>query len=302
MDSLIAGNKPSIKIKALLAVTGFFVLSHLNLVFAAENPVGTIIGFSGTIEYQSAPLEPVAEVKSGKVQLVSLEKWEKASFRQAVYARDTFRTSRKSRLKILLVDKSLIALGPNSKMKIESYLYNKNEKLRQGVIGLVHGFSSYIVNKSQTNKISNFKIVTPTANLSARGTHGFVAFSLKNTFTANKAGKVLTSNVRPEFPGVVELGKMMGNNVPVNGPPAPAQAISQETMDNIEKIVMGLSGNGSSGTKGTGGGPLVEINESKVDGGTGEQNTEFFSGFFAPENNPFPDVPGGENLMQTCNN
>ncbi len=317
--------KPLIYAKSILWVTVFILFSNLSYSFAAENPVGTIIGISGTIEYYSSGNgESVAEAKPGEVQRVSFKKWEKARFHQAVYAKDKFRTARKSRLKILLADKSLIALGPNSEMKVESYLYNKNEKLRQGVIGLVHGFSMYIVNKSQTNKKSSFKMVTPTANLSARGTQGYVAFSPKDTYTANKAGNLLTSNVDPDIPGIMELGRMMGNNVPVDGPPTPARPVSPETMKNIEKIVMGLTGGDAGNGLEGGGGPLIETQESEEDGGemekettfengktedqmttlengkTGKQDTEFFEGFFAPENNPFPDVSEGENFMTTC--
>ncbi len=302
MPSSKTGKNPSIKLKTFLPIIVIIAFIDTGLLSAAENPVGTIIGISGTIEYQSGSPESVADAGPGGVQKVSFNKWEKAEFRQAVYARDTFRTARKSRLKILLADKSLIALGPNSKMKVESYLYNKNEKLRQGVIGLVHGFSSYIVNKSQTNKNSSFRMVTPTANLSARGTTGFVAFSKNNTSTANKAGKLKTSNVRRDIPGSVELRDMMGNNVPVDGPPAPAKPVSPATMNNIEKIVMGLNRNTSGGGNRGGGNPLVEVQENKEDGGEGEENTEFFDRFFDPVNNPFPDQPGAENTMMTCKN
>lgn len=288
-------------LKVILCIALFVLFPSASLVYAADNSVGTIIGISGTIEYRSAIGEPVAEAKSGGVQRVSFGKWENAQFRQPVYAKDIFRTSRKSRLKILLADKSLIALGPNSEMKVESYLYNRKEKLRQGVIGLVHGFSMYIVNKSQTNKKSSFKMVTPTANIAARGTHGYVAFSPKNTFTANKVGSVLTSNVLPGIPEIVELGPLMGNNVPANGPPTPAKPLSPDTMKHIGNIVMGLVSSGSGGGQG-GGDPLIYVQGSEDGGGEGGQNTEFSEGFFNPENNPFPDAIGEENFMTTCNN
>ncbi len=209
--------------------------------FAAENPVGKIIGVTGTIEYLSAGSEPVAQAKPGEVQRVSFEKWEKVEFHQAVYAQDKFRTSRKSRLKILLADNSLIALGPNSEVKVESYLYNKDEKLRQGVIGVAHGLSMYIVNKSQTNKDSSFRMVTPTANIAARGTQGYTSSSEVNTFVANRVGCVEDSNVNPDIPGVVKLCEKMGNNIPKDGPPTPAQPLSAEAIDQINVMVLGLA-------------------------------------------------------------
>ena len=208
---------------------------------AAENPVGKIIGITGTIEYLPAGSEPVAEAKPGEVQRVSFEKWEKVKFHQAVYAKDTFRTARKSRLKILLSDNSLIALGPNSEVKVESYLFNKEDKLRQGVIKMAHGLSMYIVNKSQTHKNSSFRMVTPTANIAARGTQGYTSASERNTFVANLFSSVDTSNINPEIRKVVTLGANEGNNIPKDGPPTPAKPITPETMKQINIMVMGLA-------------------------------------------------------------
>lgn len=291
-----------IKQKVVLSLAFFILFFSPSLSFSGENPVGTIIGISGTIEYQSsAGGEPVAEAKPGEVQRVSFGKWEKARFHQVVYAKDKFRTSRKSRLKILLADKSLIALGPNSEMRVESYLFNKKDKLRQAVIGLAYGFSMYIINKSQTNKNSSFKIVTPTGNIAARGTQGYMAVSRKTTFVANKVGNVFTSNVDPSIPGVVELGPLMGNNIPVDGPPTAAKPLSSSTMKHIGNLVMGLMNQTSGGSQGRRD-SLVDVQGTDEDGGEGEQDTDFTEGFFAPENNPFPDGPDGGDFMTTCNN
>ncbi len=272
---------------------------------AAENPVGKVIGISGKIQYLPESAEPVAEAKPGDVQPVSFDKWQKVEFHQPVFAKDKFRTSRKSRLKVLLLDNSLIALGPNSEMKVESYLYNKKNKLRQGVIGVAHGLSMYIVNKSQKNKKSSFRIVTPTANIAARGTQGFTSSSDVNTFTANKIGNVVTSNILASIPGVVELGPLMGNNVPKDGPPTEPVPLNTNTMNQLGNLVMGFmdptSGGGQSGEN-----SLIEIQGAVEEGGeeqdsgsAPEQTTDFaeqfteaseggLAEFFAPVDNPFP--------------
>ena len=232
--------------KTFLTIS-FFILQCVVLLvpsgqtFAAENPVGKIIGVTGTIEYLPAGSEPVAEAKPGDVQRVSFEKWEKVEFHQAVYAKDKFRTARKSRLKILLSDNSLIALGPNSEVKVESYLFNKEDKLRQGVIGVAHGLSMYIVNKSQTHKNSSFRIVTPTSNVGARGTQGYTSASERNTFVANLFGCVEDWSVNPEFSDIkVTLCENEGNNIPKDEPPTPAKPLTPETMEQINIMVMGL--------------------------------------------------------------
>ena len=287
----------------LFFIQCLFLMALPDLLIAAENSVGRVIGINGTIEYQSGALEPVADAKPGDVQPVAFEKWQKVEFHQPVFEKDKFRTSRKSRLKILLADNSLIAVGPNSEIKVESYLFNKDDKFRQGVIGLAHGLSMYIVNKSQTSKNSSLKIVTQTANIGARGTQGFISAAINDTYTANKVGTVSTSNVLPSIPGVVELGPLMGNHVPLNQPPTPAVPLTPDTMNRISNLVMGLM-DPTSGGQSSGGSPLIEIQETEAEPeGEDEGFTqEFFAAsegglaeFFVPENNPFSVID-----LDTC--
>ncbi len=275
-------------------------------VFAEEKAVGKVIGISGTIEFLGRTSEePVAEVLPGEVRPVSFEKWSPAKFQQAVFAKDQFRTFSKSRLKILLKDNSLIALGPNSQMTVQSYLHKPKDKLRQGIIGLAHGLSMYIINKSQSHKKSTFKIVTPTANIAARGTQGYASASLENTFVANKVGTVVTSNVNPSVAGSVDLGPGMGNNIPKDQPPTPAQQVSPGSFQNFDTvIVLGASVSGEESTS-EGGGPLIEVQGAGEETSdqpeeTAQSNTDFqqqffstseagvLGEFFAPVNDPFP--------------
>jgi hypothetical protein len=163
--------------------------------WAQEKSVGKIIGLTGFVEILVS--EPVAQVKKGEVKNVSAEVWQQLKKKQPVYKKDTFRTGRKSRLKILFEDKSLMALGPRTRMSVESYLFKPEDKLRQGVINVAHGLSMYIVNKSQKNKKSSFRIVSPTGNLAARGTHGYISVSPDKTLIANQAGSIIVSNSDP---------------------------------------------------------------------------------------------------------
>jgi hypothetical protein len=162
---------------------------------ADEKPVGKIISISGVVKYLPVSETPVAQAQPGEAQKVILGEWMQVKLHQVVHIKDHFETFRKSRVKILFGDNSLIALGPNSRFKVESYLYKPEDKLRQGVLNLSHGLSMYLINKSQTNKNSFFRIVTPTANIAARGTHGFVSATDDVTFVANQAGAVEIENI-----------------------------------------------------------------------------------------------------------
>ncbi len=221
-------------------------LSWLVEAKAEEKPVGQILGVIGEIQYRTAtdtPDTPVAiKEKTGDAKLVSFSPWKKVVFKQPVYAKDEFKTSKRSRLKIKFNDNSLMALGPNSKMQVGSYIYNKEKKLRQGVMKVSYGLSMYIVNKSQRNKRSSFRIVSPTANLAARGTQGYVSSSDKMTYLANQAGAMDSSSSDPNIAGNELVGAMKKNSIPKGKPPTPPTNLSNNELNSVRGVVMGPSG------------------------------------------------------------
>lgn len=221
-------------------------LSWLVEAKAEEKPVGQIIGVIGEILYRSAtdaPDTPIAgKEKPGDTKLVSFSPWEKVKFKQPVYSKDEFKTSKRSRLKIKFNDNSLMALGPNSKMQVDKYYYDKKKKLRQGVMKISYGLSMYIVNKSQKNKQSNFQLVSPTANLAARGTQGYVSSSDKITYLANQAGAMDTSNSDPNVKGNQLVGAMRKNSIPRGQPPTPPTNLSNNELSAVRNVVMGPIG------------------------------------------------------------
>ena len=232
--------KKIILIVALLLVV--FIIPS-GSAFAEEKPVGKIIGIIGMVEYRvaSGP-EPVADSKAGSVKPVAFTPWEKAKPHQLVYTKDIFRTSRKSRLKILFDDKSLIALGPKSEMKVLSYIYKPGEKLRQGVINIAQGLSMYLVNKSQKNKNSSFRIVTPTANIAARGTKGYASVSGTQTILANQDGSVVASNIDLNVIGEQLVEAMMKTIIALGESPTQPEALTEAELAHIRNVIVAWVG------------------------------------------------------------
>ncbi len=224
---------------ALLAVV--FLVFPANA-WAEKKPVGRIIAIIGNAEYTPGGEESVASARPGEVVPVSLTPWQKVQPKQVVYASDEFRTGRKSRLRILFEDSSLMALGPNSRMKISSYLFDAKEKLRQGVISIGHGISMYIVNKEQKHPKSHFKILSPTANVAARGTQGYLSVSKLKTLVANQAGIVRALNADPSVIGDVMVGPMMKTVVEEGKPPTEPEALSGPERKMIQQVIMGWVG------------------------------------------------------------
>ena len=224
----------------VLAAIGMMVFP--SFIWAGEKPVGRIIAIIGNAEYHPGAEDRVAQAKPGQVVPVSLTPWQKVQPKQLVYASDEFRTGRKSRLRILFEDSSLMALGPNSRMKVSSYLFDAKEKLRQGTITIGHGISMYIVNKEQKHPQSHFKILSPTANVAARGTQGYLSVSELKTLVANQAGFIRALNADPTVLGDVIVGPMMKTVIETGHPPTEPEALTEAEQDLIQQVVMGWVG------------------------------------------------------------
>ena len=207
---------------------------------ADEKPIGKVIAIIGAAEFTSgSPSDLVSEGPSGTIKRVSLPPWEKVQPQQLVYPSDEFRTGRKSRMRILFEDKSLMALGPNTELKISSYSYDPAYNLRQGVINIAHGLSMYIVNKEQIHPDSHFKIVTPTANMAARGTHGYMSVSQLKTLIANQAGFIRVLNMDPTVFGDIIIGPMMKTIINTGEPPSEPEPLTGPEQDLIQQVIMG---------------------------------------------------------------
>lgn len=258
-------------LKRLLFLLLFSLVVPL-AVFVDDKPVGQIIGVVGSIQYRTAQT-PVAKLKDGsKVQKVSFSPWKKVKFKQKIYASDEIRTAKNSRLKIKFNDNSLIALGPNAKMEVERYLFQKDEKLRQGLVSVSQGLSMYIFNKSQNNKKSSFVIKSPSGNLVARGTHGYVAVTADRTLIGNRAGAVLTTSSDSNIKGRVRVGAMQKTVIQRGKPPTPAITMSRAEVNLFDTLVTGSNSAAFKSRKGKK--SLIDVEETEDEKDEEEEKKE----------------------------
>jgi len=215
----------------------FFIIWTVDS-WADDQPVGKVIAISGKVEFATID-ETEGQQKKGLLNLVTFSPWKTADFQQLVYAKDVYKTKRGSRLKILFNDNSLIALGPNSTMKVQSYVYSPQDKLRKTTIDIANGFAMYIINKSQTHSKSKFKIVSPVANLSSRGTQGYISSFPGETIVANQAGSMATQNRDPRVPGSVIVGPMSRTIVESGKPPELPASLSGGELSAIRIGILG---------------------------------------------------------------
>ncbi len=230
------------KIAIFIPVLFFtFVFNAFPKLVQAQDVIGKVLAVQGTIEYRRG-VEPVAEDKLGQIKTVSFTPWDKVKFGQLVYKSDEFKTARASRLKIKFADNSLIALGPNATLKVENYVYNSKQKLRQATISVAKGLAMYIINKSQKNKKSQFKLVSAIANVGSRGTHGYFAVGNDQVLIANQAGAVETSNADPTVIGTQTVGPMQKTIVTEGNPPLPPVPLTNNEVNSIRNLVLGRIG------------------------------------------------------------
>ncbi len=248
-----------------------FALNAFPPIAQAEDAVGKVLAVQGTIEYRRGT-EPVAENKLGEIKKASFTPWDKVKFGQLVFKSDEFKTSRASRLKIKFNDNSLIALGPNANLRVQNYVYNAKQKLRQATVSVAKGLAMYIINKSQKNKKSQFKMISAIGNIASRGTHGYFAVGADQVLVANQAGAVESSNSDPNVVGTQTVGAMEKTIITEGNPPLPPVPLTNNEVNAVRNLVLGRIGTSTSGLNQKE--SLIAVDKGKGNEEEGEQKSE----------------------------
>lgn len=115
---------------------------------------------------------PVGIIKSvsGEVFITGGESTVKAVSNMRINQGDSIQTSANSSAGLIFEDDTVVALGPNSEMSIDSFLFDPANKQLSFVARMVHGTFSFIT--GQIAKLAPKKVIleTPDATLGVRGT------------------------------------------------------------------------------------------------------------------------------------
>jgi hypothetical protein len=158
----------------------------------------------------------------------------------AVFNGDTIITAKMSRVTLLLLDKSLLTLTPQSKLVLERSLYNRGTGSRDTRLQLLFGRLRTIVSKITGENI--YRIKTPTAAAGARGTD----FGLAVAPAPNDSSSLLTALVTGAGGSTVELSDLEGGSVLVGPlsvasvkaacPVCPAVRVGQAARRTLQRI------------------------------------------------------------------
>lgn len=140
-------------------------------------------------------------VVKGTVKTISKDNLETpAKVGTKVFAGDTVITDTDSRAKIVMSDRNVINISPNTKMKIEEYISDtKNKNVK---ISLLEGKIRNNVEQKYDNDKNKFEVKTPNAVAGVRGTQFITSY-----YDSNKTTEVITLNGRVEFRSLSSDGR-----------------------------------------------------------------------------------------------
>ena len=140
----------------------------------------------------------------GKVIIINTKSESvEAKVSSKIYVGETVMTDNESRAKIIMSDRNVLNILPNTKLKIEKYTSGTDNKEVQ--LNLIEGKVRSNVGEKYDNKSSKFEIRTATAVAGVRGTEFITSYD-----PASKSTEVLTIHGQVIFKSIVKAGDSTG--------------------------------------------------------------------------------------------
>jgi hypothetical protein len=177
-------------------------------------------------------------VVKGDVQVTSADgKTEKAKIGRKVLPADVITAGPDSRAKIVMADKNVINISPETKIALEKYVFDPATDNKQVELNVVYGKVRATVEQKYDGEKNKFHIKTPSAVAGVRGTDFFTSYSAKNRETriVTFEGKVAVGLPGPKGqilnPVFVTQGQM--TTASKGAPPAPPVAMPAEDFKQV---------------------------------------------------------------------
>ena len=111
---------------------------------------------------------------------------------------DVLRTKSLSRATITFIDNSTLTISPESRVAIEEYMFNPDQKKRNAVIQLFQGLAYVVVHKVFKPAEPDFLVKTHTAIMGIRGTEFGIRLSPNSSTIMDFQGVIQVANIFPE--------------------------------------------------------------------------------------------------------
>lgn len=158
--------------------------------------------------FAHADVYGVLMVVKGDVQIISkLKNMTKAKVGQKVFPGDTIETKEEARAKVVMLDKNVINISPNSKFEFQKYEYDPDQNKKGALLNVIYGKIRMTVNQKYDDEKNKFQVKTKTSVAGVRGTDFLVSFN-----RTTEASKVVT------FQGQVAVGQSLDANGNIMNP------------------------------------------------------------------------------------
>lgn len=149
------------------------------------------------------PVHGVFMVVKGDVTVISSKsgKNEPAKMGSKVYPKDTVVAGKDSRAKIIMTDKNVLNISPESKIEITNYEYKNDGEKKNVLLNVLYGKVRATVNQKYDEEENKFHVKTPSAVAGVRGTDFLTSYN-----SQSKQSQIIT------FSGAVQVGNVGANN------------------------------------------------------------------------------------------
>jgi hypothetical protein len=171
----------------------------------------------------------------GKVTALRQGKFapEPLTLRRPVFREDIIETDRASKVRITLVDATVISLGEQSRLELMQFSYDPQQQRRAGRFAVALGVFRAILKELMPQ--STFEVTTPTAIAAIRGTDLMGEVSPNSTAIVVLDGTVAVSNVRPSVADQAVLTPGMGTSVTSDQPPSAPTRWSESRIEALRR-------------------------------------------------------------------
>lgn len=143
---------------AWLLGAALLIVSILLSSVAWAGPVGKVNGLKGRAT--------ITRASSGQSAAAALE--------ARLFLRDGVRTFRASVMSLLFIDKTIVTVSQNSRLKINTYMFDPFKRTRRSALHLISGAIKFTTSRLMGFKVKRLEVVTQTATVGVRGTTGVV--------------------------------------------------------------------------------------------------------------------------------
>ncbi len=160
---------------------------------------------------------------------------EPLAVQKPIFQEDIIETAEGSKLRITLIDTTVISLGEKSRLELKHFLHDTRQQTHTARLTIAAGIFRAIIKKLIPQ--STFEVTTPTAVAAIRGTDLMGEVTVDATSIVVLEGTVMISNIRPRFRGLTGATLIPGAGTTVRDdePPSAPTPWSESRIEALRK-------------------------------------------------------------------